>query len=142
MNGKYKEIDHTADIAFEVSGASLEELFVASAFAWKSTIIGEKEISKKESKRIELKASSSELLLVEFLSELNFFIFTQKWVFDKISNIKISFENEELNLISTIEGTPLLPGTKIKQEIKAITFHQMEIKNIGTNFSTLLVFDI
>lgn len=142
MNGKYKEIDHTADIAFEVSGASLEELFIASAEAWRSTIIGEKEISKKESKKIELKTSSSELLLVEFLSELNFFTFTQKWVFDEVGNIKISFENEEWNLLSTIEGTPLLPGTKIKQEIKAITFHQMEIKNIGNNFSTLLVFDI
>ena len=142
MPGKYKEIDHTADMAFEVSGKSLEDLFIASAEAWRSTVSDEKVISGKESKKIVLGSSSGELLLVEFLNELNFLLLTRKWMFNRIIKIKIIFENNEWALNCEIEGEPILSGAKIKQEIKAITFHQMEIKKIGNNFSTLLVFDI
>ncbi len=41
MSKSYKFIDHTADIAVELSGSSLDELFTAGAEAWLVSIVGE-----------------------------------------------------------------------------------------------------
>ena len=142
MSGNYKFIDHTADIACEVSGDTIEELFTVSAEAWRSSVVEETKYSKRESKKFELIASSKEQLLVDFLSELNFYLFTRKWLFNLVKEIKIKNENNAWILNVKIEGMPLSAEIEIKQEIKAITFHQMNIEIIGNQYSTLIVFDI
>lgn len=142
MPAIYKFIDHAADIACEVSGDTLEELFTASAKAWRNSVVGKTKYYKKETKKLELKSSSKEQLLVDFLSELNFYLFTRKWLFNLVQKIKIKNENDAWILTGDIEGIPLSEKIEVKQEIKAITFHQMNIKKIGTKYSTLLVFDI
>ncbi len=142
MSGNYKQIDHTADIAFKVSGECLEELFTTSADAWRSSVVEETKYCERETKKFVLKTSSKEQLLVDFLSELNYFLFTRKWLFNLVKEMKIKSENDAWILTSEIEGMPLSAEIEIKQEIKAITFHQMNIKKIGNQYSTLLVFDI
>ncbi len=142
MSGNYKQIDHTADIAFKVSGESLEELFSAAAEAWRSSVVEETNYCKRENKVIEIKSSLQEQLLVDFLSELNFYLFTRKWLFNLVKKMKIKNENDTWILTGKIEGMPLSAEIEIKQEIKAITFHQMNIEKIGNQYSTLLVFDI
>lgn len=142
MPGKFKQIDHTADIAFEVIGESIEELFSASASAWRKTVSDEKDLKQKEIKEIKLNSSSLEILLVDFLSELNYKLFTKNWLFNSIKKIDITYLRDSYMLISEIEGSPLTQGIKIKQEIKAITFHQMNIRYEKGLYFTLIVFDI
>jgi SHS2 domain-containing protein len=89
MSAKYKFIDHTADIACEVSGDSLEELFTASAEAWRASVVEETKYCERELKNFELKALSIEQLLVDFVSELNFYLFTKKWLFNMIHKLEI-----------------------------------------------------
>jgi len=142
MSGNYKFIDHTADIACDVSGDTIEELFMVSAEVWRSLVVEETKYSQIESKKFELKTSSKEQLLVDFLSELNFFLFTRKWLFNLVKKMKIENEGDTWILTVEIQWMPISAEIEIKQEIKAITFHQMNIEKIENQYSTLLVFDI
>ena|SRR3990172_2965065 len=142
MSGNFKPVDHTADIAFEVSGETIEELFIASANAWRSSVADKVKLGIEENKNIELSCLSREQLLVDFLSELNFFLLTNKWLMNQIKQIKINNVNTDWNLSAEVSGVPVTDKVNLKQEIKAITFHQMNIIKSGNKYSTLLVFDI
>ncbi|MEE9449680.1 MAG: archease [Ignavibacteriaceae bacterium] len=142
MSGSYKQIDHTADIAFEVSGNSLEELFKASSKAWLTSVIDVTTFSQSENKKIKLSSYSKEQLLVDFLSELNFYLFTKKWLCYSVDDLSIVRKMDDWSLSASLTGNNINFKINLKQEIKAITFHQMNIKKSGNVFSTLLVFDI
>ena len=142
MPGSYKQIDHTADIAFEVSGKSLEELFIASSKAWLTSVVDVTTFSQSENKKIELNSFSIEQLLVDFLSELNFNLFTKKWLCYSVDDLSIGKKEDDWFLSCSLKGNKLNSVVQLKQEIKAITFHQMNIIKTGNIFSTLIVFDI
>lgn len=139
----YTFLDHTADIAVEVSGESLEELFLSSAFAWKESVVEQNELSGSDTKNISITGESLEILLVQFLSELNYFLLTKKWLMDSMGELEIKEQNGRHHLNAKIYGEDLNPAIhSLKVEIKAITFHQMEIKKKGNEFTTIIVFDI
>lgn len=142
MPGSYKQIDHTADIAFEVSGESLEELFKASSKAWLTSVIDETTFSHGEIKKLKLNSFSKEQLLVDFLSELNFYLFTKKWLCYLVDDLSIEKKEDDWSLSAGLTGINISSKIHLKHEIKAITFHQMNIKKSGNVFSTPLVFDI
>lgn len=143
MAWDYNFIDHTADIAVEVEGNTIEELFIASALAWKECVIENTEIDLLSDKKINIDDFSFEELLVHFLDELNFLLLTKKWVIGKINKIEIRKLNDRFKLNADISGENLDEKKhQLKVEIKAVTFHQMEIKKINNKFSTRIVFDI
>ena len=142
MAANYKFIDHTADIACEVLGDTLEELFTASVEAWRSSVVEETKYGERENKRFKLKASSKEQLLVDFISELNYYLFTRNWLFNLVLELEINQRNDTWVLSTEIEGMPVSQDVEIKQEIKAITFHQMNIEKRENKYYTFIVFDI
>ena len=143
MTGSYKFIDHTADIAFDVEGNTLRELFIAAANAWKESVIEKVSYLKSRNQlRLELKTLTIEQLLVDFLSELNFQFFTKKWLYLNSKNLSITNENRLWKLSASLNGNEISNDTLIKQEIKAVTYHQMEIVNENNKYKTRVVFDI
>jgi len=143
MTSSYKFIDHTADIAFDVEAETLEELFTSAAEAWKESVL-EKEVRLEltKQKKIELEAGSIEQLLVEFLSELNFLLFTKKWLYLSLKNLSVTNENTLWKFSASMNGNEISEQVLLKQEIKAITYHQMEIVNENSKYKTRVVFDI
>jgi SHS2 domain-containing protein len=142
MAANYKFIDHTADIACEVLGDTLEELFTASVEAWRSSVVEETKYGEREIKKFKLKASSKEQLLVDFISEINYYLFTKNWLFNLVLELEIKQRNDTWILSTEIEGMPVSQDVEIKQEIKAITFHQMNIEKRENKYYTFIVFDI
>lgn len=142
MSGSYKFIDHTADIACEVSGDTLEELFTAAVEAWRNSVVEETKCCEREIKKFKLKSSSKEQLLVDFISEVNYYLFTRNWLFNLVLELEIKRKNNTWILSTKIEGMPVSQDVEIKQEIKAITFHQMNIEKRKNQYYTLIVFDI
>ena len=139
----YRFIEHTADIAVEVSANTLEELFTISCHAWRDTALDSVDTSSTDEQIICVKAESCEALLIKFLSELNFLLYTKKWVFNSISRLEIKKENSSLILNSEILGENYDETIHyLKEEIKAVTFHQMKIEKHEDIFKTLIVFDI
>ena len=143
MSWEYNFIDHTADIAVEVRGNTIEELFIASAFAWQESVIEKNEIKISDIKEINVNELSYEELLVRFLDELNFLFLTGKWIMLEINKIEIHSENDNLKLKAILRGENYNDKKhQLKIEIKAVTFHQMEIKKINNVFTTRIIFDI
>jgi len=143
MTGKYKFIEHAADIAAEVSAENYNDLFKAAAFAWKESAAGEFELRNKEEKVIDISDRSVEELLVHFLSELNYLLLVKRWIFSEVKDISIE-ENERLYTGKIIIiGEPLETNRHdLNIEIKAVTFHQMNIKYGDGKYKTRIVFDI
>jgi len=142
MSKSYKFIDHTADIAVEISGSSLDYLFTAGAEAWLVSVVGELNIEDDDSMELELSAASKEELLVTFLNELNYLLITKKWLCSSIQSIKIFDDLDGCELSAELKGVKLKDDTQLKHEIKSVTYHQLEILKRDGNYSTLIVFDI
>lgn len=142
MSWSYTFVDHTADIAVDIRGKSLSELFTASAYAWLEAIT-EQSTNSCETKIISLSDENLEVLLVSFISELNFFFQSDNWIMSSIQKIDIDRKDDFWNLSAVVLGGNFDRNKfKLKSEIKAVTYHQMKIKEVDGEFSTRIVFDI
>jgi SHS2 domain-containing protein len=143
MSWNYSFIDHTADIAVDIEADSLDELFIASALAWRESISEDKSSTLLEKRSLVHSENALEILLVSFLSELNFLFQSENWIMDAIHSLQIVKQKHDWNLKAVLFGhssncEPMI----LKAEIKAITYHQMEIKELQGKFTTRIVFDI
>ena len=142
MSKNYKFIDHTADVAVDLKANSLEELFTVSAEAFKISVTDFNCLEISDSIEIELIGNSNEELLVNFLNEINFHLTTKKWLCCKVESIKIFNDENYWELSAELSGIKLNSEIELKQEIKSVTYHQMEIVEKNNTYSTRVVFDI
>jgi len=130
-----------ADVAFEASGKTLEELFMFSALATTSVMIKDlKTIKPRIKKKIKLKSKSVENLLHDFLQELIFLKDAKMLVFSKY---KIKINEESLELIAEIWGDKL---DAKKQEhlvdVKAVTWHRFKVWKEKNLYKATIILDI
>lgn len=138
----YKFIEHTADIAVELSASSIEELFHCAVEAWDKAMLDAELMFEDERVKLDFEADTLEELLVNFLSEINFLFLTKKWFCTGVEEIHLH-KNSIYKLTARLAGLNV-DTSKIdfNQEIKAITYHQLEIKKEDDKFSTRIIFDI
>lgn len=139
----YKFIEHPADIAVEVDGYSLEELFKSACYAWRESAMNISSFNKQSSKKFIFNGTTPEILLIELLSELNFQLYSKDWIFVTIQNLNIARTDKDYHLEIELFGQTFHPEIhNMKEEIKAITYHQVKIEKTGNLYKTLIVFDI
>ncbi len=130
----FTEIPHTADWCLHVWSADLPSLFIEAAHGmnYLSGIqIGAR--SKKE-QVFHTTAPDQEALLVAFLSNLIYFAEYEKMGFNEFS---IQLQADELT--AAMKGAPL---TSINKIIKAVTFHNLQIKKNKLGYEVDIVFDV
>ena len=129
----YEEIPHTADLQIIAYGKSMKELFIHAAEGMFTAIGATGDDYNNEFKTIELKANDLETLLVDFLEELLFL--TEAGWLGKVNELNISPSN--------LSGKIQLFGLKEKiKEIKAVTYHDMNIFQKNGVFQTKITFDV
>jgi SHS2 domain-containing protein len=140
--GQFNFVDHTADVAIEVKATSFKDLLQTAAKALLNLVLGEINYSSVTSKELEYHAQSLEELLIEFLNELNFLILVKSWVFKSMVIYELKREDNFFNLKMKIIGSKLnVKAYTIKTEIKAATFHNLEIQKISGGFKTTIILD-
>jgi len=139
---KFKFIEHTADIAVELTASTIEELFLCAVDAWNKAMLDAEILYDDEKIKLDFEAESLEELLVNFLSEINYLFLTKKWFCTSAEDIKL-IHTDKYKLTARLAGL-IVDNSKIdfKEEIKAITYHQLEIKKINGKYTTRIVFDI
>lgn len=140
MTSTHIQLSHTADIAFEIEAESLEELFGEAFRVWFISVVDYSEFEPKDSICIEMKADSLEQLLVEFLNEVNFLLLVKKIICISVEEIKI--DEKSFSLFAKMNYQPLSEKIELKEEIKSVTYHQMEIVKIEDRYKARVVFDI
>jgi SHS2 domain-containing protein len=140
MSSEHIFIDHTADIAFDVSADSIEELFLESARAWRISVVGDISGKALSNRVVILSANSLEELLVNFLNEINYFLTSKKWLAIIYNNLSIDKNNFLLS--ADASGFQIDNSLEMKAEIKSATYHQMDIIVVDNKYSTRVVLDI
>ncbi len=123
---KYDYFEHTADIGIKAYGKNIEEAFENSALAITNIITKTENVSKNKRIKINVNAENIEALFYEWLEAIIIKFDTQKLVFSEFK-VNIDKKNNKLRAICLGEKFNL-EKHEIGSEIKAITYHQMEIK--------------
>lgn len=138
---KYKILNHTADLRLEIYGKTLGELFMNAVEAL-ADILGGKSYSRtgetdRESFKefIRLRSSNITQLLVDFLNEILAKSNIHKRVYKVHKVIKLKDAEIEAEIIG-------VPAEKFEEDIKAVTYHEVDIKKEGGLWQTKLVMDI
>ena len=130
----FEEVDHTADWAIRVWADRLDELFKAAAGGMYSLLDVQVDPQVRSSADFCLTGIDPETFLVGFLSELLYRLESNRAAFDRIDlQFKAAF------LEAHVEGAQVISQNK---EIKAVTYHNLKIRQVNGTYETTIVFDV
>ncbi|MCH8324684.1 MAG: archease [Thaumarchaeota archaeon] len=123
-------LEHTTDAFILVTAPSLTDAFTLAGQSVVDTTLDKKTIEEKEQRTLTVSGKDLRYLLFNWLEEVNYQLITEGFAIARFS-LDIS-KNSTYELKSTIFGEPIdLKKHHFKVEIKAPTFHMMEIKQNG-----------
>jgi len=133
----FEELEHTADLEIQVWGEDLDSLFRQSAAGMiqLSGVEGLVEGISSVQQNISLEAMDYEGLLILFLEELLY----------RLTEDYMVYEIQELSVSSEYTLKARLTGAQIKsyqRDIKAVTYHNLNIRTTADGYEVNIVFDI
>lgn len=134
---RYREVEHTADRALWVWGQSLPDLFVGAArgmYNLMADLTG-KGLVATQWYTVSLEALDRESLLVDWLNELLFLTESEGLLF-----VEFSIESLTDTTLEARAGGVAAKETTF--DIKAATYHELEIEKEKEGWSTLITFDV
>jgi len=133
---RYETLEHTADILVRCTGRTMEECFENAAYAMFDQMIDITTVKNVTSFSVEVEAEDIEDRLYLFLSELLFMLDADSAV---MSDFNVTFDGPKVSCNASGE-TLDLKRHRPRTEIKAITYHMMEIDENGPSLTVL--FDV
>lgn len=130
----FKEIKHTADWALLVWGENIETLFKEAARGMYALMSAQPVRAPRRIYEFSTNQTDLESQLVSFLSELLYYSEQEKLIFDSFD-----FKLSESEFFARMEGTEI---ASIQKLIKAVTFHNLEIKQRSQGYQVEIVFDV
>ena len=130
----YEEIDHIADLAIRVWGEDIFAIMRQSArgmYAFMN-VVSNRDAAIKLT--IPIQKSLSEIMLIDFLSELLYLSEDQKIIFEEFN-----FSDEGDEIVITAVGHQ---AESITRNIKAVTYHNLELIACQNGFETTITFDV
>ena len=139
MGYQYAEGGPTADLTVDAWGKTLEETFEQAGIALFNSITPIEGVERRESREFEVDAHDLEALLFNFLDELLYIHEVDLIVFSAF-DLRIEKKEFRLNAICHGESFDLQRHTQ-GIAIKAVTFHQMSIKQDDKGWNLRVVLD-
>jgi len=139
MEGKYKLIDHTADFGIQVTGEDPGALFANAAYALFDLITDMDALEGKKTRKLTVTGTDWPDLMVNWLREILFFWNGKDRLVKKTEIMSIS----ENKLSSTIFYDRYdADRHAVKLEIKAVTYHQIQVTGGPAGWEGRVIFDI
>ncbi|HLC51427.1 MAG TPA: archease [archaeon] len=141
MPYKFIEDIAVADVAFEATGKTLEELFESAALATTNVMIRNLEsIKPKVKKTVKIQASDVENLLHKFLSEIVFLKDAKRLVF---ISYKLKIDEKKNSLEAVLYGDKLDRNKQIHiVDVKAVTWHLFKVEKTQKGWRAQVILDI
>jgi SHS2 domain-containing protein len=134
----YRYLEHTADIKFQAYGGSLEEVFTNSALAL-TNLLHKGEVKSRQDYHIHAEGGDLESVLYSFLEDFIFLLDSKNFLLSRIKNITINADRNCLQADVTGDDAA---NYELELGIKAVTYHDMVVKEEQGRWMTQVVLDI
>ena len=131
----YEILQHTADVRLRVTASSLEELFADALQGLMAVMHGAPVGGGEETETIELDSVDLTALLVDFLNEALVRAVVRRRGFTGVTFASLG----ETHLSATLTS---VPAVSFDEDVKAVTYHEAEVRRSGEGWTTMLVLDI
>ena len=137
----YEFFEHTADVGALVRGTTLPRLFQNASFALFDLIGDRRTVRPRRRLRVTVQGSSLEDVLVRWLAELLYLNQTGGWAFSSCRVERV--DAKRFRARGLVTGEPIDRSRHLPQrEVKAITYHQIEVVRGRSAWRVRLVFDV
>jgi protein archease len=143
MPYRYLEDIAVADVAFEARGATLEEMFAASADAMMNVMVEElATIENRHSLDISVEHTEADMLLFNFLNELIFYKDARRLLL-RVTALAITRRNGLFNLRALLTGEEIDPARhRLNVDVKAVTLHRFRVEETDRGWEATVILDI
>ena len=135
----FEIFEHTADLGLRVRADDLNTLMADAARGLFSMIVADLDsVRPSESIPIAVKGEVSELLLLDWLSELLYIYEVRRLL---LSEFKVQVDPS--GLVATAAGEPIDPARHaLDHEVKAITYHGLKLEQQNSHWLAEVIVDI
>lgn len=135
----YELIDHTADFGIHVFGSDSTDLFANAALAMFDLIAEMDTVAGRNAHFVQITGDDWPDLMVNWLRELLYFWSGRELLITAVDIQAIS----EKALSATILTAPYDPDRHVvKTEIKAVTYHQIQVESGPSGWEAKIIFDV
>ncbi len=135
----YRYLDHTADVGIFASGPTLADAFASAGEALAALLCEPDSVQERDSREVAASAPDTEALLVAWLSEVNFLFEVERFAFRR-------FEVRELadGAVRAVGHGETIDSARheVGIQVKAVTYHEIEIAEDADGFSVQVILDI
>lgn len=135
----YELIDHTADFGIRVYGPTAKDLFHNAALALMDHLMEATKPRERLTRQLRLEGDDWPDLMVNWLREILYL-----WVGEELLVRSVQIETlSDGKLSARVEVEVFSPQHHvIKTEIKAVTYHQIQVADVGHQWEARIIFDI
>lgn len=132
----YEILPHTADVRLRVSAPSLEELFRDAMRGMYAVMRGDAAGGARVTRTLAVHDSADTTsLLIDFLNEVLGRAHVAGELFDEVAFTRF----DATSLDATLTG---LAPASFEEDVKAVTYHEAEVRRDGGGWETVVVFDL
>jgi SHS2 domain-containing protein len=136
---RFEILDHTADIGIVVHGENLKALFENAGEAFFRLITDLRKVRRRVERRVNIGGESLDRLMVDWLSELLYLHDVENLLFKGFEVDSVGQEG----LTATVKGESFREGVHvIKTEVKAVTYHQIEVRRENGGWRAQVILDL
>jgi SHS2 domain-containing protein len=143
----YTLINHTADLGIKIHGSDLKNLFETAGSALVHLMVRGEHHGKTTSMKISISGEDLADLMVRWLGELLYLFDGENLVvtsirMDTVSSIHMETVSSS-RLEAILETVPFDPSVhETHSEIKAVTYHQIQVTDKGNQWEASVIFDV
>ena len=140
---RFELLPHVADAYIAAYGSTLGEAFENAALGMIDVMIDPSTVSAVIEDDISISASDEKALLYSWLEQLILNFDIDEKIYGKFKVIEIVHEGGEWKLTAKAYGEIFDPARHpSKTEIKAVTYHKMEIRRVKDNYVVKFILDL
>ena len=134
----FREFEHTGDVGIELTADTRAELFRRAAIALASLLVQRADVAATEQREVTTSADTDADLLHDLLAELLNLFSIEGFIWSDAS-----VEEVDRSLRVTLCGERFDPGRhEFRGEIKAVTYHQLEVTDSSDGWHARVIFDV
>ncbi|RKX81573.1 MAG: hypothetical protein DRP57_11705 [Spirochaetes bacterium] len=141
MIKRFEYLPKTADVRFRAFGNSIEQLLENSALAMINVMVDYKKVRKVVEKKIFLKASNLENLMIKFLEEILFLLDTEGFLTAEIKEMNLNKNPQKYELRCVLLGDNNLKNYELSSGVKAVTYNDLTIKKLNSKYVAEVTLD-